>query len=64
MTTRKPLKPNNRSLKALRASMVSGASRAKSPKSKEEASVFTYLRPGGPVDGSVGGGNRVGKRQR
>ena len=64
MITRKPLKPNNRKRSSLRKSMVSGAFRAQKPKSNEQASVFTYLRPGGPVDGSVGGGNRVGKRQQ
>ncbi len=60
MLDRKPLTPNNRTVKSLmREFNVSGVSANNFPKSNERTSIFHYARAGRQNSEGFGGGNRI-----
>ena len=63
MQKRRPLAPNNRQGRLLSEFLVSEAAAMQYPKSNEKSSIVTYAGPGRPMDGGVGGGNRVGRKR-
>jgi hypothetical protein len=61
MVPRKPLAPNNRSIRSLMREFGDSGAFHQPVQSNEQPSIRTWARRGRPVASGFGGGNRVGR---